>query len=288
MNYSVLDVETANPDYSSICQIGLVVVRDGAVTNARAWLVNPECFFDPFNMQIHGIDEQMVAGAGLFPAVYTDILALCGQDIVVHHGSFDRIALTRAKARYEIASPDMRFLDSQAVVRRVWPDVSLKGYALKKLADRIGFVFQHHDALQDALATQAVLAAALQDSGQTVEWWCDRVKRPIDTSGQKITGSGDPAGPFYGKTVVFTGTLSVERKRAAELAKVAGFDVAQSVTGKTDILCVGITDQARMSAGYIKSSKQRQAEKLISQGNELRIIFEDDFRDMCRSGFGAL
>jgi len=33
MNYFVLDVETANPNYASICQIGIIEVRDGHVTN---------------------------------------------------------------------------------------------------------------------------------------------------------------------------------------------------------------------------------------------------------------
>jgi DNA polymerase-3 subunit epsilon len=33
LNFVVLDVETANADYASICQIGLVVVNGGEVTS---------------------------------------------------------------------------------------------------------------------------------------------------------------------------------------------------------------------------------------------------------------
>ena len=60
--FVAVDVETANADLSTICQIGLVLFEDGK----QAWkwesLVDPEDFFDGWNVMIHGITEEDVAG----------------------------------------------------------------------------------------------------------------------------------------------------------------------------------------------------------------------------------
>jgi DNA polymerase-3 subunit epsilon len=54
MDFVALDVETANADSSSICQIGLATFEDGCLVDEWSTLVNPEDYFDPFNVSIHG------------------------------------------------------------------------------------------------------------------------------------------------------------------------------------------------------------------------------------------
>lgn len=52
--------------------------------------------------------------------------------------------------------------------------------------------------------------------------------------------AADPAGFFYGKTVVLTGTLpTLTRDEAAKLLKAAGAKVASSVSKKTDVVVAG-------------------------------------------------
>ena len=60
MDFIAIDVETANPDLASICQIGLVTFRDGVVADSWQSFVNPEDYFDELNVSIHGIDERAV------------------------------------------------------------------------------------------------------------------------------------------------------------------------------------------------------------------------------------
>jgi len=67
--FVAIDVETANADRSSICQIGAVRVENGIVTDTFATLVDPETCFDPWNTQIHGITADMVQGQPAFPLV---------------------------------------------------------------------------------------------------------------------------------------------------------------------------------------------------------------------------
>ena len=70
MEFVAIDVETANADLASICQIGLVAVRAGKIADTWLTLVNPEDFFDGFNVGIHGIDEARVAAAPAFPDIF--------------------------------------------------------------------------------------------------------------------------------------------------------------------------------------------------------------------------
>jgi len=51
MRFVAIDVETANPDYSSICQIGVALFENGIITKTWATLINPEDYFDPINMR---------------------------------------------------------------------------------------------------------------------------------------------------------------------------------------------------------------------------------------------
>ena len=60
VTFNAIDVETANADRASICQIGIVHVRGGRVVDRWQTLVNPEDWFDPWNVSIHGIDERDV------------------------------------------------------------------------------------------------------------------------------------------------------------------------------------------------------------------------------------
>lgn len=70
MSYLALDVETANADYSSICQIGIVHFKDGQIVDKWSTLVNPEAYFDPFNTSIHGITEKDVRDAPTFDTIH--------------------------------------------------------------------------------------------------------------------------------------------------------------------------------------------------------------------------
>jgi NAD-dependent DNA ligase len=149
MDFVTLDVETANSDMASICQIGLVDFRAGRVANSWEWLVDPEDYFDMVNVSIHGIDEETV--------------------------------LNQPK----------------------WP----------------------------------------------------------------------------GETAVFTGTLSIGRREAADLASEGGCEVLDSVTKRTTLLVVGDQDIKKL-AGHEKSSKHRKAEQLIAEGQRIRILGESDFKKL--------
>ena len=59
-SFVAIDVETANADLASICQIGLVTFADGQIVSGWQSLIDPEDEFNEINISIHGIDESSV------------------------------------------------------------------------------------------------------------------------------------------------------------------------------------------------------------------------------------
>ena len=56
MKFVAIDVETANADMASICQIGIARCEGGVITDEWTSYVDPEDYFDGVNVSIHGID----------------------------------------------------------------------------------------------------------------------------------------------------------------------------------------------------------------------------------------
>lgn len=281
MRFAAIDVETANADLSSICQVGVAFFEDGAHTKSWSTLVDPEDVFDDFNVSIHGIDEQTVKGAPKWPAVIAELRALLSGNVAACHTPFDRAATTLACEKYRLEQIDCRWLDTARVVRRAWPEkFAATGYGLRHVAKFLGIDFKHHDALEDARAAGEVLCRASAHAGLTIDDWCARVQRPIDLStAQPITRDGNTEGPLFGNVAVFTGSLAIPRREAADLAARAGCDVGASVTKKTTLLIVGDQDITKLN-GKSKSSKHIKAEELISQGVQIRILRESDFQSI--------
>ena len=285
INFCAIDVETANADYASICQVGAVCVADGIVTDEFVTLVNPEDWFDPLNISIHGITPRDVKNQPTIPAVMRWLRSLLDGTVLVSHMPFDRIALRRAAARYDLEPLSVTWLDSARVARRAWPEqYARRGYGLRSVADNLGITFVHHDALEDARASAEIVLQACAKSGLTIGGWLERVQLGIypgssNRSSSTVRRVGDPEGELFGETVVFTGRLSMVRREAADIAAAAGCNVGGNVTKKTTLLVVGLQDKTRL-AGYEKSRKHRRAEELIGQGKDVRILSEDDFREL--------
>jgi len=284
MKFITLDVETANSDMASICSIGAAIFENGQISSEWYSLLNPEDDFHPINIAVHGIDETMIAGSPTYQEVATTIEQLIGNMVVVTHTQFDRVAMHQAANRWAITPPCCTWLDSAQVARRTWTECAESGYGLADVCKRIGYEFQHHNALEDAKAAGQVLLAAMAETGLDLDGVLKRVRQPIDpkrrSSHGKIRREGAPDGPLFGEVIVFTGGgLGMPRREAADLAAAAGCEVAPGVNKRTTLLVVGDVD-AKLLAGHEKSSKHRKAEKLIAEGFPIRIIRATDFREL--------
>lgn len=281
--FRAIDVETANADRSSICQIGIVDVCDGEVVGQWQTLIDPEDWFDPFNTDIHGIDANAVQGKPTFPDVHDELHNRLSGCVVVSHTAFDRTAIWRAVDRHCLPQPSIRWLDSARVARRAWPNkYARRGYGLQNIASDLGIRYRPHDALEDARAAAEVVLHACAACGLNVEEWSARIDGPIFPTGRpslSVRREGNADGPLHGEVVVFTGRLGVSRRDAAELAAMRGCRVTANVTTKTTMVVVG-TQTRSLLRGYEKSRKHRRAEELILQGSGIQILSERDFQDL--------
>ena len=284
LNFVALDVETANADASTICQIGIVTFTNGAVDGTWSTLIDPEADFDPFNVGIHGIDADDIHQASAFPGVASEIAQRIANRIVVAHTGFDKASLSRAYQKYGLTMPECQWLDSARVARQAWVQFRKRGYGLANLAQWCGITFTHHDAAEDARAAGLVLVKAVHDTGVSIDDWCDRQRagrsRERTRRRNRRTSIPNPEGQLCGQILVFTGSLVFARGDARDYAAAAGCAVASRVTDETTILVVGSPDSRTLASGHEKSINQRRAEALNSAGGNIRIIDESAFQDL--------
>ncbi len=285
MDFVAVDVETANSDVSSICQIGVAVVRSAKIEDVWTQLIDPEDFFDPYNIAVHGIDQFTVRSSPRFKDLHGKIARYL-KDIVVSHTLFDRRAIQKA---YEAQGKSLRYrtwIDSAQVARRAWPEkYAERGYSLGNIAGDLGIAFRHHDAGEDARAAAEIILRACESTGLAINQLQsarDGTKPARSQSRMKTYEYPNPAKPLSGKeankksdigeVIVFTGTLSIPRREAAALATVVGYKVEENVTERTSILIVG-----EKRKNLKKSSKHKKAEDLIQKGKSIRIMKESSF-----------
>ena len=288
LTFNSIDVETANADRASICQIGIVHVRDGEIEDQWQTLVNPEDWFDPWNVSIHGIDKNDVRHSPKLPEVRGELCARLRGSVLVSHTSFDRVAFERAMTRYDLEQLQVTWLDSAKIARRAWPEsYGRSGYGLKNIANDLDISFRHHDALEDARAAAEIVLRACASTEIGIEGWLRRIDRPIfpSSSGSSCRSvpstkrEGNVEGALFGETILFTGALGIPRLQAADMAAEAGCGVVNGVSKKVTMLVVGIQDESNLK-GYEKSSKHRKVEAFIERGVDIQILSESDFSEL--------
>lgn len=281
MKFKAIDIETANPNYRSICQIGIATFDGSAIVDRWKSYINPKEPFYGRNIDIHNIDETKVEDAPDFAELYEIIRQKLDGEIVVHHMPFDKSALRQATDYHRLMPLDCRWLDSAKVARRTWSEISKSGYGLKNVCQMIGHEFEHHDALEDAIAAGRIIIAAQADTGLDLNGCLTRQSELITPRNYMFTEDLKPNenGAFYGEVICFTGGLNIVRKEAWEIAASIGMTIDKNFTKKTTMLCVGDVDISKLNGNAI-TGKLDRAQKAIQKGQNLRILGESDFFDM--------
>lgn len=174
LNFTAVDVETANDNWGSVCQIGAVRFRNGEETEARTWLCTPPPgleHFDEVNISIHGITADDVADASPFADAAAELFDFLGTDtLVAHNAQFDSTALRSGLKKAEAPVPEIRLACSLALAR----DASRAGvidvanHKLPTVASSIGAEdFRHHEATADARAAGEIVTALAQRFGHS-------------------------------------------------------------------------------------------------------------------------
>ncbi|WP_323037640.1 exonuclease domain-containing protein [Pararhodobacter sp.] len=277
LRFIALDVETANGEMSSICQIGLACVRADGQIATLGFLVNPRGVFEQFNTRLHGIDAATVTNAPDFAGVFAPLRRLLDVTPLVQHSGFDKRAMNAACQRFGLEPLGTPWHDSVTIARRAWPQLTGNGgHGLASLKSFLSLEFEHHDAVEDARAAAQVVLCAEAETGHRFDLLSGR---PARAYGKQVTRAGNKDGPFYGQVACITGKLSRSRDAVATLAATAGIRVAAKVNADVTLLVIADRD-LDTRADEIRSTKLRDAQALIAQGHRLRILRESEFLDL--------
>ena len=155
-DFAAIDFETANNERSSVCSVGIVIVRDGEIVDTFYSLIQPEpnCY-NYWCSQVHGLCHEDTDDAPVFPKVWAQIEPLITNlPLVSHNKPFDEGCLKAVCRVYQMDYPDYEFYCTCVASRRVWPKGS---HTLDVIAARCGYdLSSHHHALADAEACAAI------------------------------------------------------------------------------------------------------------------------------------
>ena len=156
LNFAAIDFETANNERSSVCSVGIVVVRDGKIVDKFYSLIKPEPeYYNYWCSQVHGLslDDTMVAP--VFPDVWAQIEPMIeGLPLGAHNKAFDESSLKAVFRVYQMDYPDYEFHCTCIASRKVWPEGP---HNLDIIAARCCYDLEnHHHALADAEACAAI------------------------------------------------------------------------------------------------------------------------------------
>ncbi|MDL2262972.1 3'-5' exoribonuclease [Bacteroidales bacterium OttesenSCG-928-I21] len=310
MKVLCIDFETANMWKNSICQAGIAVIDNGVITETKSWLINPDSFFDDFNIRIHGITKEMVKDKPLFKEIWSEINEYIDNTdlLFAHNARFDVAAISDSVCQIfdrNFPFPAFNYFCTLAMARRAFPGEA--SYSLQSLCKKIDIEYGNHDACADALScanlvlkifeTQGIDpcmpiqceddVSILEDKLQVYVGMlceegiyssvCKHLRKP---NVKNIVGNiekNDPDSFFYQKKVAFTGALSSMTRNEAmqRIADIGGYP-EKGITTNTNILVVGQQD-FRIVGESGMSSKQKKAIEMKEKGLDIEIIPEKDF-----------
>ena len=153
-DFAAIDFETANEERSSVCSVGVVIVRGGEIVDRFYSLIHPEPeYYQWFCQRVHGLSEADTDDAPVFPYVWEKIAPkIEGLPLVAHNSPFDEGCLKEVFRVYQMDYPDYAFHDTLSASRRVF-GCRLPNHQLQTVAAACGYdLMRHHHALSDAEA----------------------------------------------------------------------------------------------------------------------------------------
>lgn len=155
-DFAAIDFETANGYRTSVCSVGVVIVRDGRVVERFYRYIRPTPnYYSQINTSIHGLTRSDTDCEPHFPEVWAEIHPMIeGLPLVAHNKRFDEGCLRAVFAAYDMPYPNYRFLCTLEASRRC---LRLPCYKLPVVAAACGYDLEsHHHALADAEACAAI------------------------------------------------------------------------------------------------------------------------------------
>lgn len=160
-SFVVLDLETTglnSSPYSGnmdrIIEIGAFKICDGEICESFSTFIDPQRKLSDEIVALTGITQDMVDGAPTYEEVMPDFFKFCAGSALVGHNivGFDYKFVEHYMSQCGFI-PERRLIDTIPLAQEL---LYLSNYKLNTVADRFGITFNHHRAIDDALATAKI------------------------------------------------------------------------------------------------------------------------------------
>lgn len=283
-DYVVFDITTGDTSYGSdLFEIAAHKVVNDVIVSSFHELIKHDnnIYVDDFVVEKTGITHEMLLTQGIdLEIVLKDFLDFIGSSVLITHynGFVINYVYDILEHFGHIFNND--FVDTMRIAKKVYPN--LVSYSQDYLLDflvmpprkhkrsltDIDNIFDIYKHLKSKVYNEKIVLSYRQLNPYKVNISEDeKIDNPM----------------IKNKHFAFTGTLEkMERKDACELVVRNSGICDSSIIKKTNYLVLGELDYAKTKHGE-KSSKILKAEKLISDGIDLKIIDENYFYEMIRS-----
>ncbi|MCH5147899.1 MAG: ribonuclease H-like domain-containing protein [Clostridiales bacterium] len=159
--FVVFDLETTGLNSSptsgnmdKIIEIGAFKIVNGEITESFSTFINPEKKLSNEIVKLTGITQDMVADAPVYEEVMPDFYKFCEGSVLVGHNivgfDFKFVDYYCSKIGYIL---EKRTIDTLHLAQGM---LSLPNFKLNTVADAFNITFNHHRAVDDALATAKI------------------------------------------------------------------------------------------------------------------------------------
>lgn len=279
--FTAVDVETATYN-RMICQIGIVVVKDGNVIDKIVRLVQPpKNLYDTHTINIHGITPEATQNAPFFDSVWKDIRRyFINTKIVAHNASFDEDALRKNLNYYNIDEKDIeKFVCTCELFNRT---------SLANLCHAYGIdLSNHHDALFDAECCAQFYLNYINHvpfknpfPGKEPHEEDETYYAPLmNLIPNKNVSSLHPTETFINKKFLITGSTPFDRDLASDIIKQLGGKVSSGINKSLDYVILGEKPGP---------SKIKKLSQLIDEGYNIIKLSVDDFFDLLKTSIKSI
>lgn len=155
-NFAAIDFETANARRSSVCSVGIVIVKGGEIVDRFYSLIKPSPnYYTYWTTSVHGLTRRDTENAKSFPEVWAQVKdRIAGLPLVAHNKQFDESCLRAVFDEYGLEYPEYEFYCTLSASRR---KLDLPSHCLDVVAEACGYdLTNHHHALADAEACAVI------------------------------------------------------------------------------------------------------------------------------------
>ena len=281
----VFDLEMLNQDPTSICSIGIVEYINKKVNSTYYSLIKPQNLsFDYHAFKVHGIRSRDLYKERRFNEVYNEIKHYFEDSILVSHDISGDIAHLRSTLHaYHLTYPEC-IMSCTSVIAHIQFKIEEK-YNLQYLCNKYNYMFIAHNSLEDAKACGFLLFKLLEDQkcntlydfhkkykipfGEMKENYYKNLISPenVDKIDQEYNSRY-----FTYQTITIVGQISMSKEEFESKAKSVHAFYTNHVSSQTNYIILGKLKKN-------DSKKLNKAKLLIQQGQDIKIISEEEFNN---------